>query len=119
MSNRRPRDGAGTPDYKWGQEQVGPEPDLARSRGGAVEVKPRQPSVRGPAEWFTGDVLIDPIASGVDGSDLNVAAVRFPPGARTAWHAHGRGQTVYVTRARAACRPGARRSSPSAPATWS
>jgi quercetin dioxygenase-like cupin family protein len=62
-----------------------------------VEVKPQQPSVKGPAEWFTGDVWIDPVARGVDGSDLNVAAVRFTPGARTAWHAHSRGQTVYVT----------------------
>src|SRR5215211_4132475 len=62
-----------------------------------MEPVTRAPSVEGPAEWFTGAVWIDPIAQGRDGSGLNVAAVHFAPGARTAWHSHSRGQTLYVT----------------------
>jgi quercetin dioxygenase-like cupin family protein len=42
-------------------------------------------------------VWIDPIAQGRDGSHLGVGAVHFTPGARTAWHAHSLGQTLYVT----------------------
>lgn len=62
-----------------------------------MEVQPRKSTAKGPAEWFTGDVWLDPIARGTEGSTLNVAAVHFTPGARTAWHAHQGGQTLYVT----------------------
>jgi quercetin dioxygenase-like cupin family protein len=62
-----------------------------------MEVQPRKPSVKGPAEWFTGDVWIDPIAQGQPPSRLTAIAVHFTPGARTAWHAHGLGQTLHVT----------------------
>jgi quercetin dioxygenase-like cupin family protein len=62
-----------------------------------VELPSRSPFAKGPAEWFTGDVWLEPIASGREGSELNVAAVHFTPGARTAWHSHSRGQTLYVT----------------------
>ena len=62
-----------------------------------MEFVSRKPSIRGPAEWFTGDVYIDPIANGVDPSRIQVNAVHFTPGARTAWHAHGLGQTLWVT----------------------
>jgi quercetin dioxygenase-like cupin family protein len=65
-----------------------------------MEIVPRQPSVKGPSEWFTGDVWIDVIARGQEQSRLNVAAVRFAPGARTAWHSHTLGQTLYVTEGR-------------------
>jgi quercetin dioxygenase-like cupin family protein len=65
-----------------------------------MEVQPKQPSVRGPAEWFTGDVWIDPIATGRAPSHLSVGAVHFSPGARTAWHRHEGGQTLYVTEGR-------------------
>jgi quercetin dioxygenase-like cupin family protein len=57
----------------------------------------KQPTARGPAEWFTGDVWIDVIAQPHDGSTLNAAAVHFTPGARTAWHTHAGGQTLHVT----------------------
>jgi len=50
----------------------------------------------GPAEWFTGAVYIDPVASPSDGSRLNASSVHFTPGARTAWHTHPNGQTIYV-----------------------
>jgi quercetin dioxygenase-like cupin family protein len=62
-----------------------------------MDLQPRPPTVKGPAEWFTGDVWIDPIARGEPPSALAVSAVRFSPGARTAWHSHSRGQTLYVT----------------------
>jgi quercetin dioxygenase-like cupin family protein len=62
-----------------------------------MEVQPRKPSVKGPAEWFTGDVWIDPVAQGQPPSRLTVNAVHFTPGAHTAWHAHSLGQTLYVT----------------------
>jgi quercetin dioxygenase-like cupin family protein len=62
-----------------------------------MEVQPRKPSTKGPAEWFTGDVWIDPIAQGQAPSRVTVSAVHFTPGARTAWHSHSLGQTLYVT----------------------
>jgi quercetin dioxygenase-like cupin family protein len=62
-----------------------------------VPIQPKQPTAKGPAEWFTGNVFIDPIARGEEPSRVRVSAVRFTPGARTAWHAHAVGQTLYVT----------------------
>jgi quercetin dioxygenase-like cupin family protein len=54
-------------------------------------------TARGPAESFTGDVLIDTIRNPDDQSAIGCAHVRFSPGARTAWHSHPKGQTLYVT----------------------
>lgn len=51
---------------------------------------------RGPAEWFTGAVYIDAVAAPSDGSRLSASSVHFTPGARTAWHTHPNGQTIYV-----------------------
>jgi quercetin dioxygenase-like cupin family protein len=51
----------------------------------------------GPAEWFTGTVYIDPIAAPAATARSAAALVRFTPGARTAWHTHPHGQTIYVT----------------------
>ncbi len=62
-----------------------------------MELQPKKPSIKGPANWFTGDVWLDPIAQGRDGSRLGVNAVHFTPGARTAWHSHSLGQTLFVT----------------------
>ena len=65
-----------------------------------MQVNPKQPSSKGPAEWFTGDVWMDPVARGPEPSTLNVNSVHFTPGARTAWHSHEGGQTLYVTEGR-------------------
>jgi quercetin dioxygenase-like cupin family protein len=65
-----------------------------------MEIKPKQPTVKGPADWFTGDVWIDSVVQPDDQSPLTVAAVRFSPGARTAWHSHAGGQNLYVTEGR-------------------
>jgi quercetin dioxygenase-like cupin family protein len=51
----------------------------------------------GPAEWFTGTVYIDAVAAATAPSRVASAAVHFTPGARTAWHTHPLGQTIYVT----------------------
>jgi quercetin dioxygenase-like cupin family protein len=52
---------------------------------------------KGPAEWFTGDVYIDAVAAPSDRYRIAAASVHFTPGARTAWHTHPLGQTIYVT----------------------
>ncbi|TGV08651.1 cupin domain-containing protein [Mesorhizobium sp. M8A.F.Ca.ET.173.01.1.1] len=56
-----------------------------------------KPSARGPAEWFTGTVRIDPLFSAPAPARAAGAAVTFEPGARTAWHTHPLGQTLIVT----------------------
>jgi quercetin dioxygenase-like cupin family protein len=56
-----------------------------------------QPSVKGPAEWFTGTVRIDPLFNATEPSRVGTASVTFEPGARTAWHAHPLGQTLVIT----------------------
>ncbi|HPE73634.1 MAG TPA: cupin domain-containing protein [Candidatus Competibacter sp.] len=56
-----------------------------------------QPSMKGPAEWFTGDVRIDSPFQRSEPSRLTGAIVTFEPGARTAWHTHPLGQTLIVT----------------------
>ena len=61
-----------------------------------MEIEPKKPSVKGPADWFTGDVWIDPVVLGQEPSRVRVSAVHFTPGARTAWHSHALGQTLYV-----------------------
>ena len=62
-----------------------------------MEIQPKKPSTKGPAEMFTGDVWIDNIAQGQAPSRISVGIVHFTPGARTAWHSHSLGQTLYVT----------------------
>ncbi|HKS91967.1 MAG TPA: cupin domain-containing protein [Tepidiformaceae bacterium] len=62
-----------------------------------MEIQSRPESLQGPETWFTGDVWIDGITTGDSPPDVRVSAVRFSPGARTAWHAHALGQTLYVT----------------------
>jgi quercetin dioxygenase-like cupin family protein len=51
----------------------------------------------GPADWFTGTVYLDPIATPAPPSRVAALSVHFTPGARTAWHTHPLGQTIYVT----------------------
>ena len=56
-----------------------------------------QPSVKGPAEWFTGTVRIDPLFGATEPARTGGAGVTFEPGTRTAWHAHPLGQTLIIT----------------------
>jgi hypothetical protein len=61
------------------------------TRGGS------QPSRKGPAEYFTGSVRIDPLLQAKDPSRTSGSYVTFEPGARSAWHTHPLGQTLIVT----------------------
>ncbi|GHJ43824.1 cupin [Catellatospora sp. TT07R-123] len=62
-----------------------------------MKIVEQAPSVKGRAEWFTGDVWFDVIARGEPPSRLRVNSVHFAPCARTGWHRHAVGQTLYVT----------------------
>jgi quercetin dioxygenase-like cupin family protein len=56
-----------------------------------------KPSGKGPAEYFTGTVRIDPLNEPPAPARVSMALVTFEPGARTAWHTHPFGQTLIVT----------------------
>jgi quercetin dioxygenase-like cupin family protein len=57
----------------------------------------------GPKEWFTGTVFVDAVAAPAPGSRLSASSVHFTPGARTAWHTHPHGQTIWVTEGEGRC----------------
>ena len=63
-----------------------------------IEIFPvgSRPSRRAPPQYFTGEVWQDPIVSAPEPARLNALRVAFAPGARTAWHTHPFGQTLYV-----------------------
>src|ERR1700692_1816200 len=54
-------------------------------------------TMTGPSEWFTGAVYVDAVATPAASSRLSASSVHFTPGARTAWHTHPNGQTIFVT----------------------
>ncbi len=54
-------------------------------------------TTKGSSEWFTGAVYLDTLATPADPSRLTASSVHFTPGARTAWHTHPNGQTIFVT----------------------
>jgi quercetin dioxygenase-like cupin family protein len=56
-----------------------------------------QASARGPADYFTGQVRVDPLSNSPEPARVGMALVTFEPGARTAWHTHPLGQTLIVT----------------------
>ena len=58
------------------------------------------PSNKGPADWFTGSVRIDPLFDRDEPARVSGASVTFEPGARTAWHTHPLGQTLIITAGR-------------------
>ena len=62
-----------------------------------MDILPKRSSIKGPADWFTGDVWFDQIVP-LDGPQHGRCnSVHFAPGARTAWHKHLNGQLLYVT----------------------
>ncbi len=75
------------------------------------------PSTAGPSEWFTGTVYIDTVTAPSAGSRLQASSVHFTPGARTAWHTHPNGQTIYVTEGIGLASVAAARSRSSVPVT--
>ena len=56
-----------------------------------------QPSAKGPTDWFTGTIRVDPLFQAPDPAFVQAASVTFEPGARSAWHTHPIGQTLIVT----------------------
>ena len=64
-----------------------------------IEIKPNgsRPSARGPAQNFTGSVIVDPLFDATEHTRATGGLVTFEPGARTAWHTHPAGQTLIVT----------------------
>ena len=62
-----------------------------------MELEPRTPTAKAPAERFTGDVYLNMIHGMREPSRLSAALVRFTPGARTNWHSHALGQTLHCT----------------------
>lgn len=56
-----------------------------------------RPSAKGPEDWFTDSVRIDPLFQPNEARRAAAASVTFEPGARTAWHTHPLGQTLIVT----------------------
>ena len=61
---------------------------------------------RAPSEWFTGAVYVDTVAAPSNGSRISASSVHFTPGARTAWHTHPNGQTIWVTEGVGVCQRG-------------
>jgi quercetin dioxygenase-like cupin family protein len=109
----RPRSSSGTPwSSTAARRRSGLSPDTPRNAGprgarpptqppeGAPDVQITRSSIdtqKGPADWFTGDVYIDAVAAREATSTFAAAGVHFAPGARTAWHTHPHGQTIFVT----------------------
>jgi quercetin dioxygenase-like cupin family protein len=60
-------------------------------------------TMAGPSDWFTGAVYVDTIATPSGPSRLSASSVHFTPGARTAWHTHPNGQTIFVTEGTGLC----------------
>ncbi len=60
-------------------------------------------TAKGPADWFTGDVYIDAVAVASDASRVQASWVHFTPGARTAWHTHPNGQSIFVLEGAGLC----------------
>jgi quercetin dioxygenase-like cupin family protein len=58
----------------------------------------------GPKDWFTGSVYIDTVAAPSGASRVSASCVHFTPGARTAWHTHPNGQTIWVLEGVGLCR---------------
>ncbi|WP_040167324.1 cupin domain-containing protein [Microbacterium gorillae] len=65
-----------------------------------MDVFPLPPTRLSSPAWFTGEVYTDVVLDGVSPSIMRAMYIRFAPGARTAWHNHGRGQTLHVTEGR-------------------
>src|SRR5438309_5007982 len=84
-----------------------------------MELQARNPTTKGSAEWLTGEVWIDAIAQTHGPSPMSIGSVHFAPGARTAWHSHSIGQTLYVTEGEGRVQPRGGPSSPSATVTSS
>jgi quercetin dioxygenase-like cupin family protein len=85
--------------YVIGQAKTRNSSSKKRSTKMEIKRAGSQASAKGPSEWFTGNVRIDPLFQAPDPALVQGASVTFEPGARTAWHTHPLGQTLIVTAA--------------------
>jgi quercetin dioxygenase-like cupin family protein len=88
----RPGGARGLQEITWAQ--------LAKAKGSQkmdIKRSGSQPSGKGQAEYFTGNVRIDPLNQAPAPARVSIVSVTFEPGARTAWHSHPLGQTLIVT----------------------
>ena len=76
---------------------LGVSPPASAEQNMEIKRVGTRPSTKGPADWFTGSVRIDPLFDAPDPGRSGGASVTFEPGARTAWHTHPLGQTLIVT----------------------
>lgn len=76
-----------------------PTPVATQGRLAAMQITRggSQPSRKGPVEYFTGSVRVDPLFQAPEPARVGGGHVTFEPGARTAWHTHPLGQTLIVT----------------------
>jgi quercetin dioxygenase-like cupin family protein len=79
------------------QKQTFDKAALRRNETMEIKRSGSQPSGKGPADYFTGAVRIDPLFEALEPAHVRGASVTFEPGARTAWHTHPLGQTLIVT----------------------
>jgi len=79
--------------------QSAAQPAIVEARRAMMQIKRNgtQPSGKGPADYFTGTVRVDPLFEAPEPGRVRGAHVTFEPGARTAWHTHPLGQTLIVT----------------------
>lgn len=94
MNGRSPAHRLGGPRFKRGAGGHHPGMEITRNS---------LDTTRGPADWFTGTVFVDPVAAPSSSSRVAAASVHFAPGARTAWHTHPLGQTIFVTEGTGRC----------------
>jgi quercetin dioxygenase-like cupin family protein len=88
----------------WAAECPVPENPNPPQKEPAMKITPSSiDTMKGPADWFTGDVYVDIVAAPSAPSRLGAAIVHFTPAARTAWHTHPFGQTIYVTEGLGLC----------------
>src|SRR5690349_19367867 len=83
--------------YVWPRTALAIAADNIKEAQMQIRQAGSQPSVRAPAEYFTGTVRIDPLFPAIEPSRVAGNHVTFEPGARTAWHTHPFGQTLVVT----------------------
>src|SRR5207248_7745243 len=75
-----------------------PRPGCLRRQGAFMQItRNTLETSAGPGDWFTGTVFINTVTAPSEASPVGAAAVHFTPGARTAWHTHPHGQTIWVT----------------------
>lgn len=85
------------PAISRGQTQHPQNPDKKFTMDLEITRNGSQPSSRGPSDWFTGTVRLDPLFAAKESARAAATLVTFEPGARTAWHTHPLGQTLLVT----------------------